>query len=80
MTMITKASLAVLTILALSAPALAQERWAPWVANDAPAPIPEMRTVPQPQRVAAQTPRAQTPAPVSRVFNFEHFWVVGSFR
>ena len=76
--MITKFALAAVTVLALSAPVLAQDAWAPW-ADDESAPAPQTRVTVPVQRVAQQAQQVQSPAP-ARLFRFERFWVVGSFR
>ena len=76
--MITKFALAAVTVLALSVPAIAQDAWAPW-ATDEEAPAPQTRVTVPVQRVAQQAQQTQTNAP-ARMFRFERFWVVGSFR
>jgi hypothetical protein len=76
--MITKIALAAVSVLVLSTPVLAQDAWAPW-ATEQDAPAPQTRVMAPVQRVAQQAPQVQTPAP-ARIFRFDRFWVVGSFR
>lgn len=77
--MITRIALAAVTVLALAAPVVAQDAWAPW-ATEQVAPAPQTRVVAQVQRVAQQAPRVQAPTAPVRMFRFERFWLVGSFR
>ena len=77
--MLSKISVAALTVMALASPAMAQTAWAPWAIE--PTPAPQVRTAPVVQRVVAQAaPQVQNVAPAVRMFRFERFWVVGSFR
>jgi hypothetical protein len=77
--MITKFALAAVSVMVLATPALAQDAWAPWVAEQE-APAPQVRANVPVQRVAVQqVQQVQAPAPAP-MFRFQRFWVVGSFR
>jgi hypothetical protein len=76
--MITKIALAAVSVMVLATPVFAQDAWAPW-ATEQVAPAPQARASVPAQRVAQQTQQVQAPAP-ARMFRFQQFWVVGSFR